>query len=245
MDSLNIRSFLFISLFSSCSLSAVYSQQQSENIYTAFDLAAGFENIGTNNGLVHLNNDRSDNKTDRYYNNQYLLGDVFYDGQQYFGSSLKYDIHKDILIAKVTGESSIGIELIKSKTASFSLDGRKFVHLNFNNKPVPEFINGYYEWISAGKNLQLYIKHHKDRIEATKREGFITNYESSDSFVIWYKNEFYQIRSQQDYLALFPEHKQAIDSFYQNNYTMRKSDPKQFMRNLFAFTGTLISKDLQ
>lgn len=245
MDSQNIRSFLLISLFSSCSLSTLYSQQQSENIYRAFDLAAGIENTGTNNGLVHLNNDRSDNKTDRYYNSQYLVGDVFYDGQQYFGSNLKYDIHKDILIAKAAGESNVGIELIKSKTASFSLEGRKFVHLNFNNTALPEFINGYYEWISAGKNLQLYIKHYKNRIEVTKGDGFFMNYESSDSFVIWHKNAYHQIRSQQDYTVLFPEHKQSIDSFYQNNYTMRKGDPKQFMRNLFAFTGTLISKDLQ
>src|SRR4051812_35062599 len=99
------------------SLTAIqtFAQSQSEKLlYETFDNQFGPQNLGINNGTVHLNNDRSDNKTHRYYiQANYLQGDVNYDGQLYSNAKLKYDIYNDVLVAKVSGENNtLGINLI-------------------------------------------------------------------------------------------------------------------------------------
>jgi hypothetical protein len=59
------------------------------------------------------------------------LGDVIYDGQPYVGENLRYDIFKDVLVAKINDpNNSLGIDLIGAKTESFVLDQKTFVNLD-------------------------------------------------------------------------------------------------------------------
>jgi len=231
-------------LLLNCHFTKSYGQQYSAlpGIYNAFDSVAGTENLGINNGLIHINSDLSDNKTHRYLENKFETGNVVYDGQTYYNANLKYDIFQDILIAKVSGESSIGIELIKAKTSFFQIGNQKFVNLNYNNPSAPAFASGFYEFETAPNQLSLFIKHHKSQQKITNSRGSFTNYEVSDDFILYYKYQYYKINSEDDFTKIFPDLKSKIDTFYDVNRRTKRTDPQQFMRDLLQFTGSLLSK---
>ncbi|GEP49466.1 hypothetical protein FNO01nite_01380 [Flavobacterium noncentrifugens] len=233
-------------LLTACNFYHCYSQEQAlQNLYNAFDSTIGYQNLGINNGTIHINNDRSDNKTNRYYlKDSYLPGIAVYDGQVYRESKLKYDLSKDILIVKVYGESNnTGIELIPEKTAGFEIDAKKFVNLSYGTPKLPAFISGFYEVVTGTPELQFYIKHHKEHLESINDRGKFTNYQTQNSFVVCYKNEYRLINSQSDFTRVFPDYLKEIDNFYQINREDKRKDPTQFMRNLLIYTGSLLAKD--
>jgi len=246
MKSKYLNTFSCTLLLVVCNFYPCYCQEETlQNIYRAFDATIGYQNLGINNGTIHINNDRSNNKTNRYYlNDLYLSGTVVYDGQAYDDSKLKYDLSKDLLIAKVYGQSNnTGIELIPEKTTAFNIDTKNFVNLSCLKLQLPTFISGFYEAVTVTPELQLYIKHHKDHTVVINDRGKFTNYQTQNSFVVCYKNEYRQANSQSDFTRIFPQYLKEIDHFYQINREDKRQDPTQFMRNLLIYTGSLLAKD--
>lgn len=225
-----------IPLFSSVLFSLIFYNADAQNadaaLYDRFDQTIGKSNLGLNNGTIHTNDLRSANDTHRYYNtDKYILGNVTYDGQPYNGVALQYDLLKDILIAKPEGEkSAIGINLITQKTAGFTLNGKKFVNLNYNNPAAAKF-PGFYEVDPAGKTT-LYTKHHKDNIEVLRTEGVFYRYELRQTFVFRFKDAFYRLNSQSDATDVFPDLKKNIREFYERNTALERSDMKLFYLTL-------------
>lgn len=82
-------------------------------LYRALDQKIGQKNLGLNNGTIHSNPYRLENKTFRYLLNDYAKGTLFYDGQWYPEVWLKYDLLQDVVIVKLDGEfNKTGINLI-------------------------------------------------------------------------------------------------------------------------------------
>jgi hypothetical protein len=79
--------------------------QQNQSLYSYFDRSIGLKNLGINNGPIHQNPFRVSDQSHRYLGNGgYLLGNVIYDGQPYV-QNLKYDIFKDVLVAKINDQT--------------------------------------------------------------------------------------------------------------------------------------------
>ena len=214
------------------------------NLYAAFDNSVGVKNLGINNGTIHINNYKAINSTHRYFQeDKYYPGNVEYDGQPYLGLNLKYDIFKDILIAKIYGiGNSLGINLITEKTESFTIDGKKFVNLNFNQNKVPDFVKGYYEKFSDGGKLSLYIKYHKDAIEILEDVVYY-KFEGKINFVIGYNNTFYKIDTQRDAEKALPDYEKQIGEYYQMNHDLEKSDKIQFMKDMIKYLNNFLVKE--
>ncbi|HMI07683.1 MAG TPA: hypothetical protein VK528_09075 [Flavobacterium sp.] len=207
---------------------------QGNSLYDAFDEAVGKNNLGINNGTIHLNNLRSFDVTHRYYaTDKYTLGGVNYDGQFYAGISLKYDILKDIVIAKIDNKNSnLGINLITAKTEFFEMNGKKFVNLNFNSINVPKFINGFYEEDRINNQIALYTKHHKDAIEVLTNNGVFYKFPLTNEFVVDYKSQYFRCNTRSDVAEVFPDLKKEIDSFYNQNTALEKENERLFLKNL-------------
>ena len=152
----------------------------------------------------------------------------------------------DVVVAKVSGETNtIGINLISEKVSDFTIGGIQFVNLTYGNEKLPSFVNGFYEVVGTSRALTLYIKHHKNKMEVIKPEGKFTNFDAGDSFIIWYKNAYHPVASPNDFTAIFPDFEQQIADFYQFNRELRKTDQKQFMRNLVQTVASLLPKDIR
>lgn len=215
--------------------------QDQNTLLSAFDQSVGLVNLGINNGTLHTNPYRTIHYTHPYYSESYIKGSVFYDGQSYSEVLLKYDIYTDGLIKKMEGESNLGINLIQKKTASFFIDNKYFVNLNYNRPELPEFIKGYYEETVFSEQLKLYIKYYKTRLEVLKDHSVLSDFEGKNDFVFSYKNAFYAIKSKKDVTAVFPEIKNKIDDYYFMNRKFGKENEIQFMKDLMAYISNFLT----
>jgi hypothetical protein len=221
----------------------VYCQANSEALlYNWFDNKIGKENLGINNGPLHINSYLPFYKSDSYYlSDKFTSADVSYDGQFYYDQKLKYDIYKDILILKPNGEYNyMGLILIKEKIDFFSINGKKFINLNFKKAILPEFINGYYELILTTEKFIFYIKHHKDISKIIIDTNILNEFEENNQFVLNYKDKFFQINSKKDLTNLFPEYRNKINEYYLLNKEKEKINRTQFMENLMIYINNFL-----
>ncbi|OUL61893.1 hypothetical protein B8T70_12825 [Flavobacterium sp. AJR] len=225
------------------SINALHSQTNKEtSIHNLFDKAIGKENLAIYNGSRHVNYYRTiDNSHSYYFSNNFSIGNLNYEGQDYNNLDLKYDVNNDVLVLKATGEFDyLGINVIKEKTASFSINNKNFINVNYNNPTCPDYMNGYYQEIIYSPDDVLYIKHHKNRgkIIDNKRISDVANQNTFDEFIekndfiLKHKGNYYKISSKSDIIKIFPESKSKIKNYYNNYSQLEESDKKIFIENL-------------
>ncbi|WP_289664644.1 hypothetical protein [Flavobacterium panacagri] len=213
----------------------LYSQNSKEaSIYNLFDKTVGIDNLGICNGAAYKDIYTTIDDNSMYYvANNFTKGSVNYDGQTYYDVNLKYNTYKDELILSPHGESKYStISLIQDKTSSFILNGKNFVNLNKKISTLPQLTTGYYEVTVLRDGFNFYIKHFKKLENKTVDTKIYSNFIESNSYFVFYKENFYTSNSKSEILKIFPNQKKQINDFYAMNREIRKSDNDQFMINL-------------
>lgn len=218
------------------SVPAIAQTTDTSALYSQFDNSIGKRNLGLNNGTVHLNMLKSADKSHRYFKTDgYTTGSVTYDGQLYTNVSLKYDLLKGILIAKVDGKNNnTGINLISDKIASFSFYGKEFVNIEQERQSgttISPSFSGFYEKDRIGK-LTLFTQHRKEGIEVLQLDGVFYKFSDRQDFAVKFNGRLHQLNSQRDLIDLFPSAEESIRLFYSNNSQSEKNDTKTFYTNL-------------
>lgn len=218
--------------------------QTTENtsLYNWFDAKTSKENLPISNGTLHVNYDRTINNGNRYYHSdKFSKGVVNYNDQNYYDVNLKYDIYKDALVLNPYKDSeNVGINLIKEKIAGFTLNGRKFVNLNMDDRLSNDFYRGFYEENLNGKSFAFYIKYRKEAKEIVESKFVSIDYIFKTEFVLLYKNTFIKLHSKRDLTQLFPDYKSKIDDFYEMNRALETANEVQFMENLMRHINSFL-----
>lgn len=226
-----------------------YCQNNSEiPFYTKFDSIVGKENLGLVNGAIALSQYRTIGENNMFLkNNKFTYGNLIYDGQPYYNAKLKYDIFKDQLILNPPGSPEhIGINLIQDKTTSFSIYDKNFLKINKSQTSLPEFETGYYEIIKIDKKFNLYIKHHKDIQKEVNEEGVYYSFHEKNQYYIELNDLFYIINTKSEIIKIFPKCKKTINTFFQKNRSLSKTDTNLFMNSLMiAINDSSISNSKQ
>lgn len=211
---------------------AAFPQSADPLLYAKFDNMVGKKNTGLYNGTVHINTLRSADDSNRYYPaDRYNPGNIVYDGQPYADVPLKYDLLKDVIIVKTADEKgNLGVNLITEKVKMFTLNGKKFVNINFEGK-APKF-KGFYEEDVLTDKLNFYTKYRKSNIEVLRNDGVFYRYETSNNFVFKYQDTYYPINSQSDAIRIFPQLENEIQDFFARNTALERSDKKLFFMTL-------------
>lgn len=207
-------------------------------IYNLYDKTVGKHNLDSNNGALYTNPYKTSDDINHIYfsEDKFEKGSLFYDGQIYFDTSLKYDVYRDVLILNPDGASDlIGISLNKERVESFSLYNRKFVKLNKEQFALPNLTTGYYEISANNNDFILYIKHTKAIQKRVKEDGIFYEFKANSSYLLYYMKTLYAVNSKSDILKIFPDQKKQINEFYLMNREVRKSDTNQFMKNLMKY----------
>jgi hypothetical protein len=244
-----IKFAVLIILFTSTAFKT-YSQTNSEiSLYAKFDSIVGKKNLEINNGPRQINYYRTFDKSHSYYStDNFTLGNVFYNKQYYYDIELKYDVNNDQLVIKPMDEYNfLGIILSKEKTASFTINKRKFVNLNYGNPTVPEYINGYYEEIIIGNTLILYIKNQKTRkktidnkqITDVAEQIMYDEFTDKNTYYIKLKNTFHTINSKKEIITVFPEKKKETKEYYSKNSELEQSNKELFLENILKHINPL------
>ncbi|PXY45308.1 hypothetical protein [Flavobacterium hydrophilum] len=217
--------------------------KENSSLYDYFDNAVGKDNLNINNGVVHSEPFRTMPKNNRYYIDEFNIGELSFEDEIYADVNIKYDIYDDQVIYKQNGETdNFPITLIKDKVDFFTIKNKKFVNLKSETIKFPKIIQGIYEENFVESNISLYIKHRKEKIKVLQADIVYYNYIYYTDFVIKYNNFFYTVQSEKDIKTIFPSYKKEINDFYKTNKKLEHSDKKQFMENLAKQINGLLRK---
>ncbi|PTT15819.1 hypothetical protein DBR27_03090 [Flavobacterium sp. HMWF030] len=221
--------------------SNLYSQyNKDESFHNWFDNIVGKENLNISNGPIYKDSYITLGDNSMYYiANNFMKGNVTYDGQTYYDINIKYNLYKDELIINPIGESKYSSLLLsQNKTSGFYVNGKNFVKLDKNLSPLPQLTTGYYEVNALREGFNFYIKHSKKIESKTQDLKSYSYFTENNSYFIFYKNTFYSSNSKSDLIKIFPNQKKQINDFYAMNREIRKSDNDQFMINLLKHINT-------
>ncbi|MBP9793510.1 MAG: hypothetical protein KBC56_05865 [Flavobacterium sp.] len=207
-----------------------HAQSASSNELVKIDQTIGYQNLPYINGKLHLNYDNTINKNNhRYFDeNEFTSGDITYNGQNYFGLKLKYDLKEDVLVCLPDQENNyIKINLISDYITEFSLGNKKFK--NLTNELKAKFKKGFYEKKIETKQATLYIKHSKSALEIVKNNNTQKEYFLKKEHLIFAKNNYFPVDSERDLIEIFPEMKAEIKSYYEKNEKLEKDNQTEFI----------------
>lgn len=213
---------------------------QNLDVYNWFDALIGKENLAINNGSIHKNYDTPLEGKHRYFDSgNFIEGVLNYEGQTYFNTLLKYDIFEDKLIFNPDKESNyIDINLIYEKVDSFFIYNKKFVKID--SKAIENSKSGYYEEITIGKKLLLYIKHYKESRKIISGDYSVTDFTLYHDFLIKKDKTLHSINSKNEILKLFPSLKKKINSFYESYKPLENKETKDiFIKKLMFYIANL------
>lgn len=224
-------------------ISHLYSQSaEKSSLYDYFDEAVGKDNLNINNGILHSEPFRSIAGKNRYYVEEFSLGDISYEDQLYSNVNLQYDILNDQVSYKQNGSSkNLPIDLIVAKINYFIIKNKKFVNLKTESIKFPTIVHGIYEENTVD-NVSLYIKHAKDKLKVVQSNGVYYNFNYKINYLIKYNNYFYTVNSKKDFKKLFPDLKKEINNFYTTNRKLERFDKTQFVENLTKQINGLLRK---
>ncbi|MDQ6528169.1 hypothetical protein [Flavobacterium sp. LHD-85] len=236
---------IYLSLFTTLlNISYLHSQSaEKSSLYDYFDQTVGKDNLNINNGIVHSEPFRPIAGKNRYYTEEFNIGDISFEDQIYSSVNLKYDILLDQVIYKQNGASeNLPINLISEKVDYFFIKNKKFVNIKPDSNKAIGITKGFYEESYAGDNVSLYIKHYKEKVKVFQSDGVYYNFIYKINYFLKYNSHFYKVESEKDFKKIFPDYKKDISNFYNTDKKLERSDKMKFMENLAKQINGLLKK---
>ena len=206
------------------------NESESENYYTSFDRIVSYENTNLYNGIIYSEKYRTRNNNHKFYlTSDYLIGNIDYDGQTYFGIELKYDISEELLLVNLPtylGHSII--LLLNSKLEKFNINNSKFIKLN--GKSIG--LNGFYEIIYESPELRFYKKNLKLSSKYIYKKKVYYRFDNNDYYLFFDSASYHRFKSYKDLIRLFPELKKELNDYSKSHRKLKKSNYDLFMREL-------------
>lgn len=139
---------------------------------------------------------------------QWTMGSVFYDGQQFKQVPLLYDIVKDQLVARY--RHGFGdVTLQSPKVRSFILAGHNFMRVEADTGRVEGLRTGFYDQLYTGKTKVL-ARRRKERLPQLSETKITIEFPVKDQLYIYKDGEYQPVRSKRSVLVLLPEHKRLL-----------------------------------
>ncbi|MFD2943155.1 hypothetical protein [Flavobacterium notoginsengisoli] len=239
------KKIISLAIFTSLlNISQLHSQSvEKSSLYDYFDEAVGKDNLNINNGIVHSEPFRPLAGKNRYYIDEFNLGDISFENQIYSSVNLKYDILQDQVIYKQNGSSeNLPINLITEKVDYFFIKNKKFVNLKEESIKFPSTIKGIYEETYVGDNVSLYIKHSKEKVKSLQADIIYYNFIYKISYILKYNSYFYKVETAKDFKKIFPNYKKEINGIYSTEKKLERSNKPQFMESLTKQINGLLKK---
>ncbi len=155
-------------------------------------------------------------------------GSVFYDGAEYSGVQLLYDIYKDHLVAVLFDQYSKYV-LITDRVQNFDLLGHHFININADTLAKNTVItSGYYDEVYHGR-LEALSKKYKLIQNYASTTGELEAYSfftpTKEDFFIRKDNIYYKVASQGDVLEVLKDKKKQLQQYIKTNKLKFRKDP--------------------
>jgi len=212
--------FLITSLLS-------FSQSSDSNkaYYTAFDKILGLKNTDLSHGVLFKEKYRTLKNNHHYFRtDRFAMGNVTYQHTVFFDVYLKYDLAEDNLIVKIPGEfEAFSVVLEKHLVEQFSIGDHQFIH-------IKDY--GFHEVLFSGASMSVYKKYTKSKKKKLDKTSIYYTFQDNHSYLIKYKNTYFNVSRKKDLIKLFPKQKDVISSYFKVNRRMSKKNFDTFITGL-------------
>jgi len=157
-----------------------------------------------------------------------------YDGEQYQGIPLLFDIFKEEVIIHHTGVNG-HIQLQNDKLASFSVLNHRFIKVDQPNSGLK---TGFYDLIYGGKT-QFLVKRIKDRQETVSVQGVTVHFYPKTKYFLLKGEKYHAVHSKGSVLKVLKEHKNALKRYLKENKINFRSDPESAIAKMSAYYDQL------
>jgi hypothetical protein len=156
-------------------------------------------------------------------------GNVNYNGAEYQGVQLEYDLYKDELIVLLFDSTSY-FSLLKADVKSFDLLGHHFINIKADTPSSNSVLKGgYYEELYAGPTQILARITKKVQVNMSStgtNEAFSSFTSSSQDFFVRKNNVYYPIDSQGALLHVLKDRKAQLQEYIKTNKIKFRKDPE-------------------
>ncbi len=220
-----------IVIFSLFSIHIALSQEKNVNnrMFSFFDKTIGANNTKLSYGTVFKEKYRRKLPQNHNYFKEELFtkGNITYRGENFYDVDIKYDIVDDFLVTKIINhQRQISIIPEKSLVSYFKINGHTFI--NTNNSNI-----GFLEQLVVSDTFSVLKKHRKTSKENKDRKyRYYTFKKKKDQYYVYYKDIFYPVSSNKDFVKIFPNDKKEITKFFKQNRFLLRNDFTNFVTKL-------------
>ncbi len=138
----------------------------------------------------------------------WTMGSVFYDGQQFEQVPLLYDIVRDQLVARYRHGFG-NVTLQNRKIRSFTLAGHDFMRVEADTGRMEGLRTGFYDQLYNGKTKVL-ARRRKERLQQLSETKITVEFPVKDQFYLYKNGEYQPVHSRRSVLVLLPEQKRLL-----------------------------------
>ena len=219
-----MKFFYFLILLFSC---ALFSQKNSntQNLYKKFDSIVNLKNTSLSYGKVFIEKYRTQENNHQYFDvNQFVIGELSYQNQEFFDVKIKYDVTEDELIVTLdTDFENYSIILEKAFVEKFKINTKTFINTN-------EF--GFLELLFDSNEISFLKKNIKSKQKKEDKSYVYFKFSKKNQYYLYYKEIYYKITHKKDIYKILPNQKNNISSFYKLNKELMKNDIDKFYQLL-------------
>ncbi len=159
-------------------------------------------------------------------NEEFVEGNIVYDGLRYDSVELMYDIYQQKVVIKNFRPNghSVKIGLIYEKIEGFSLGDRNFQYLE-PDSTNPDITPGFYN-ILIDDDIAVAVYRSKYVIKTLGADRYPEMFEINDHLYIVRNNIFFRIRSKGRLLKLLADQKKALKKYCRKKQIFYKKDPE-------------------
>lgn len=236
-----IRYLCFILLLAATS---AYSQQGPEDtafIQSALDSSVAIyeKSIGLQhqylNGSAYVEPPRTGEQHPFFLSDDWTLGPITFDGQQYNNVPMLYDLTIDQVVSESAGANPQLLQ--KAKLQKFTLSGHQFIKID-GEASLPE--SGFYHVLYEGPS-QVICRRRKfkyDRPDSSIKLEII--FEEKNRFFILKDSDYLPVRSRRSVLKVLSDQKAQIRTFVRKNQIRFKKNLDVSLPVVARFYDTLI-----
>lgn len=221
-------------------LSGQENEKQSA-LYSFFDKTIGTTNSGVFNGIAYVEQFRVlGNKHKFFLKLGFMVGSVAYDGQQYFGYEMKYDVYGDELLLRLPGVNGFpAVQLIKERVVNFEIEGHRFENITPNDHKESA-VSGFVEILLSGENFTFFKKHKKNILKKSDKKVLYHEFKDLSDYFIRLDGEFHKVKSLKNISGLFPNYRKQLSDFAASYKDIRKSDSELYLMSVLSDLDELI-----
>jgi hypothetical protein len=170
---------------------------------------------------------QSSNDQHPYFNTDWSVGVIFYNGNLYANEEILYNTFKDkVIIQEYYGGNFI--QLVPEKIDYFVVDGHKFVRIT-----APSMKSGFYDLLVDGE-IKLYARRSKEFKQIVSTSGIVNTFREINKYYLFRNNQFHPVKNKRSVRLVLSNFEDELNQYI-------RSERLKF-RNTFESTVIKITK---